>query len=103
MDPRRHHEPPPGHTSGSRLCRPPPAAGTAPATAPKPAVTGAGLGPSRPKATAAAQKRTTSNSARLQAQNQRIGALPQPPTAPHPRARTRRSGVTLRQRSDHVP
>jgi hypothetical protein len=44
MDPRRHHEPPPGHTGGARLCRPPPAARTAPATAPKPTVTG----PARP-------------------------------------------------------
>jgi len=45
MDPRRHHEPPPGHTGGACLCRPPPAADTAPATAPKPAVTRAGLAP----------------------------------------------------------
>jgi DNA-binding transcriptional LysR family regulator len=37
------------------------------------------------------QKRTTPNSARLQTQNQRIGALPQPPAAQHPRAWIRRS------------
>jgi len=40
MDPRSHHEPPPGHTGGARLCRPPPAARTATATAPAPAVAG---------------------------------------------------------------
>jgi DNA-binding transcriptional LysR family regulator len=34
-------------------------------------------------------ERTTPNSARLLTQNQRIGAPPQPPTAPHPRARIR--------------